>query len=508
MGDIYTERGITETPTVNIGEMSTASDVRRTGKIFDDIKEQAQEKAEKHQRLAKELYKNGSSLAIHNGLEELLRNPDLASNPEAYSREADKVASKVYGDIQDQEVKAEVILDYELRKGAFVNKTYSNYYKKQDDEKEYQTLVSIDNAMKNTGISLQNIMNGDFSVDDLRVLSEGRRNLDKYLEAKDAEGFNLFTPNQRIQMEKQYSNGVVERLKGGYLQLGVHQRQRIVDMLKNDEFGVTYADKDGLVHQGDIKNMLPTESYLDFKDYVLEAHKRASSTSGGDDEITPEAQALADLQLTNSIALKSDMKTIKDVRKEKPVEAVTRTLELMDNIQLMGDTGLSKSDKKTFVKESVESLLDMVKNDPLTGLSKQEDKFDDALWQESVMSVGLQAMKRDGKIKGDAWADPMSVVMIRDFYSMLKESGVDPRATDSVSREKAKELATKAISNTIEKAIGGYGKDFNSAFIYGNKVSKEPIKDEGSSSIYNNKDYIIQNGQKHYIETGINVPTA
>ena len=381
-------------------------------------------------------------------------------------------------------------------------------YRKQNEALEYQTLNSVQKNMDDVGISIENVMAGDFSVDDLRVLSEGRRNLDKYLEAKDAEGFNLFTPNQRIQMEKQYSNGVVERLKGGYLQLGVHQRQRIVDMLKNDEFGVTYADKDGLVHQGDIKNMLPTESYLDFKDYVLEAHKRASSTSGGDDEITPEAQALADLQLTNSIALKSDMKTIKDVRKEKPVEAVTRTLELMDNIQLMGDTGLSKSDKKTFVKESVESLLDMVKNDPLTGLSKQEDKFDDALWQESVMSVGLQAMKRDGKIKGDAWADPMSVVMIRDFYSMLKESGVDPRATDSVSREKAKELATKAISNTIEKAIGGYGKYFNSAFIYGNKVSKEPIKDEGSSSIYNNKDYIIQNGQKHYIETGINVPTA
>lgn len=508
MGDIYTERGITETPTVNIGGMSTASEAREASSIFDDIKEHAQQKAEKHQKLANDLYETGSNLAIQNELDTMARDPKYANNPQAFAQEADKVASKIYSDIQNPEVKARVITNYELKKSPYINRAFSNMYRKQNEALEYQTLSSVQKNMDDVGISIENVMAGDFGIDDLRVLSEGKVNLDRYLDYKDAEGFNLFTPSQRMQMERQYSKGIVERLKGGYLQLGVHQRQRIVDMLNNDEFGVAYTDKDGVIHRGDIKSMLPTESYLDFKDYVLEAHKRASNIAGGDDEITPEAQALADMQLTNSIAIKSDMKTIKDVRKEKPVEAVTRTLELMDNIQRMGDTGLSKSDKKTFVKDSVESLLDMVKNDPLASVSNQADKFDDALWQESVMSVGLQAMKNDGKLGGEAWADPMSVVMIRDFYSMLKEFGVDPRATDSASRERAKELATKAISNTVENAVGGYGQDFNSVFIYGNKVSKQPIKDEGRNSVYDNKDYIIQDGQKHYIETGINVPMA
>ena len=271
MGDIYTERGITETPTVNIGEMSTASDVRRTGKIFDDIKEQAQEKAEKHQRLAKELYKNGSSLAIHNGLEELLRNPDLASNPEAYSREADKVASKVYGDIQDQEVKAEVILDYELRKGAFVNKTYSNYYKKQDDEKEYQTLVSIDNAMKNTGISLQNIMNGDFSVDDAMNIKASRENIEKHINEKDSLGFDLFTPQQKMQIRQKYDENILSFFKEAYDKMKIPQRERIAKMVSDGSDVKVVTDKSGQQHSLGMFDSLPENLSKDMKKYVKDS---------------------------------------------------------------------------------------------------------------------------------------------------------------------------------------------------------------------------------------------
>ena len=505
MGDIYTEQGITQTHTAHIGEMTTGPDVRRAGKIFDAIADNAEEKAQKHQKLANYLYEGGSNLAIHNGLEQMSNDPAFASNPEAFAKEADKMASKVYGDIQNPEIKANVILNYELKKSSYVNRAYANMYKQQNEELEYQTLSGIQESMDSVGTSLENIMTGTMGADDLMTVANSNDVLEKYLSAKDVNGFNIFTPNQKMQIKNRFNQNVLERLKGGYLQLPVHKRHQIVDTLKQDEFGVSFEDGTGLSTSKDIKDMLPTESYLDFKDYVLQLHKRASDLAGGDDEITPELQELADTQLTNSRVINSELKTINSVKKEKPVEGVIRNLELQDNIQGMGELGLSKSDRKKYIKESVDDLLEMVKNDPLKDLSKQEDIFDDAVFQESVMSVGLQAMKHDGKLGGAAWPDAMSVVMIRDFYAMLKEADIDPRATDSGSRARAKDLAAKAISNTIERVAGGYGKEFNSMFMYGRKVSKQPIKKEEKAGGIVNTDYIINNGKKRYNDTGIEV---
>ena len=92
MANIYSEQGITETPVAKIGEMSTGSEARQAAKIFDSIEDNLQKKAEEHQKLATELYENGSNIAIHNGLNEIMRNPKFATNPEAFAQEADKMA--------------------------------------------------------------------------------------------------------------------------------------------------------------------------------------------------------------------------------------------------------------------------------------------------------------------------------------------------------------------------------------------------------------------------------
>lgn len=496
MGDIYTERGLTETPTVNIGEMSTGSDVRQSAKVFDAIEDYAQQKAEKYQKLANELYVNGSNLAINDELQRLSNDPAFASNPQAFAKEADKVASKIYGDIQNPDVKADVIMHYELSKSPYINRAYSNMYRKQNEELEYQTLSDIQKNMDRTGISIENIMNGDFGVDDLRTLSEAKGNLDKYLASKDVRGFNLFTPGQRVQMERHFNNGIVERLKGGYLQLDVHERQKIIDMLKNDEFGVSYTDEDGFISNGDLKSMLPTDSYLDFKDFVLKSHARALKKAGSSDEITPEMQALADRQMMNSIVIESEMKTIQDLKKEKPSERILHNLELMDNIDGIDEDGLTKSDRKKYKKETIGDLIESLKN--------PADTFDE--WgRDSAFSTALQALKNDGKMVGELWADEMSVVTIRDYYTMAKEQGLDLRAYDSSSRNISKDLMAKAIKNTQERYAGGYGKEYNSVFINGRKVSRQPIQRDASAKVNTDYFYTINNGKKTYNETKIEV---
>lgn len=204
---------------------------------------------------------------------------------------------------------------------------------------------------------------------------------------------------------------------------------------------------------------------------------------------------LANTQTSNAVMVESEFSNIEDLKKTAPVEYVLHNLELQDNIQRMGFEGLSETDYKKYRKLASIDLINAIKN--------EADTFDDAWIQESVMSTGLQAMKNDGKISGKAWSDDMSVVMIRDFYGMAKEKGLDLRATDSDSRDRAKKLAAKAISNTIERVSGGYGKEYNSIFLNGQKVSKAPIKPETAN--YENPDYIIENGKKIYNETGIEV---
>ena len=387
-------------------------------------------------------------------------------------------------------------MNYELKKNPYLNRVYDNLYKQQNEQLEYQTLTGIQDGMDSLGVSIENVMSGTMGVDDLMVLGDSKKQFDKYINRKDARGFDLFTPMQKMELERQYNRNVVDRLKGGYLQLGVKDRQKIADTLRDDSFGVRFTDAEGFSSDKDIKNMLPTDSYLDFKDFVLKLNARALKMAGSKENVTPEMQELADKQMMNAILIESQMKDIKEIKAEKPVERVLRNLELQDNIQSMGEEGLSKSDRKKYKEETISDLVESLKND--------EDKFDDAWIQESAMSVGLQALKHDGKIAGEAWGDAMSVVMIRDFYSMAKESGLDLRADDSASRDLSKSLAAKAIENTIERAVGGYGKDFNSVFINGRKVSKQPIKREEKTG-YVNMDYILNNGVKKYNETGIEV---
>ena len=496
MADIYSKQGITQTPTATIGDMSTASEVKQSAKIFDAIQDNFEKKAKEHQALAEKLYENGSNIAITQGLNELSRNPKYATNPQAFAAEADKMAEKIYSQINDPTMKTEVAMNYELKKNPYINRAYAHMYKMQNDQLEYQALSGIQDNMDSIGISIENVMAGVMGADDLMVLSESKKKLDGYLNTKDTNGYNVFTPLQKMQLERQYNNSILTRLKGGYLQLPVQERQKIADTLKEDAFGVNMTDEYGATISNDIKDMLPTKTYLDFKDFVLKTSARAEKIAGSKGNVSKEIQELADTQTMNSLLIESEMKNIKEIKKDKPVERVLRNLELQDNILGMGEDGLSDSDRKKYKKETISDLLESLKN--------EEDVFDDAWIQESSMSVALQALKHDGKIAGGAWGDDMSVVMIRDFYSMAKETGLDLRATDSASRESAKKLASKAISNTIERVAGGYGKDYNSIFINGRKVSKQPIKQEERTG-YVNTDYILNGNKKTYNETGIEV---
>jgi hypothetical protein len=296
-------------------------------------------------------------------------------------------------------------------------------------------------------------------------------------------------------------------LESTFDDLEAYKKNEYVKRLEEDNVlipvGIDSGSEENPMSQvvySNLKDIVSWETYKNFKDHVQKTLKNKSTiTKNGlvlDDD---EAWALAEAQTTNSIIIENNRKNVKELLNPKNkdasklVEGIVQNLELQDNVYSLGVNGLSETDLKKYRKELVLDLIDALKQD--------EDSYDDAVWNESVMSTGLQVMKNDGNMSGDAWADEMSVVMIRDFYQMAKENGIDLRATDSGSREAAKKLATKAIENTMQRTVGGYNKEYNSIFLNGRRVSKSALPNEQ----YTGSPYTEENGKKIYNETGIEV---
>lgn len=274
MANIYNEQGITQTPVAKIGGMSTASEVKQSAKYFEAIQDNFERKAKEHQALAEKLYENGSNIAITQGLNELSRNPKYASNPEAFALEADKMAEKIYAQIDDPNMKTEVAMNYELKKNPYINRAYDNMYKIQNEQYEAQIVAGIQENMDAMGMSLNNIMSGTMGVDDLRTLSESKKQFDNYLNAKNSQGFSVFSPKERMALEKQYNKNVLEGLKNGFDNLTPEVREQIAKGVDDDITTLRKVKYDDQEYSFGARNVLPDNMVSDIKKYIKDGvHK-------------------------------------------------------------------------------------------------------------------------------------------------------------------------------------------------------------------------------------------
>lgn len=274
MANIYNEQGITQTPVAKIGEMSTASEVKQSAKYFEAIQDNFERKAKEHQALAEKIYENGSNIAITQGLNELSRNPKYANNPEAFALEADKMAEKIYAQIDDPNMKTEVAMNYELKKNPYINRAYDNMYKLQNEQYEAQVVAGIQENMDAMGMSLNNIMSGTMGVDDLRTLSESKKRFDNYLNAKNAQGFSVFTPKERMALEKQYNKNVLDGLKNGFDNLTPEVREQIANGVDDDITTLRKVKYNDQEFSFGARNVLPDNMVSDIKKYIKDGvHK-------------------------------------------------------------------------------------------------------------------------------------------------------------------------------------------------------------------------------------------
>ena len=268
MANIYNEQGITQTPVAKIGGMSTASEVKQSAKYFEAIQDNFERKAKEHQALAEKLYENGSNIAITQGLNELSRNPKYATNPQAFAAEADKMAEKIYAQIDDPNMKLEVATNYELKKNPYINRAYDNMYRMQDQQKENQAVINLQGNMDAMNLSLRNIMSGTMGKDDLRVLSESKKEFDSILEEKNSQGFDMFTAKEKLALKKQYEKNLLDGIKEGFDNLPTDIREQIAKGVDDDITTLRKVKYNGQEYSLGARAVLPESMIDDIKKYI------------------------------------------------------------------------------------------------------------------------------------------------------------------------------------------------------------------------------------------------
>jgi hypothetical protein len=461
--------------------------------------------AAEYEHRAKRTYSTALGIEADNTMNTLYA--QYSDNPVELDKAFKKAYDKVIGEIPDKDVKIGFMADVSLKRQMYLTKAAEN--KRRNDYRIAKSLT-YDGIGKNTetiGTAFSALLGDDFNPDVVAVYGKTMYDTDQMIHLLNDDGTYMFSDEQRKQKQNDIDKAHLIALKGNFNGLQPYQKKQYLDLLAEDGVYIPVSvDENNEVVMKNLQDVVSQESYEKFKDYATRvAKKKNAIMKDGRIIDEDEAWALGEEQDKNSILVENAIKNLNDngkkgIKKEEPTEYVLRSLEILDSIQNMGEgEGLSKTDYKKYRDQTIDWLMQELKSNS----KKDADTYDDALFRESVMSTGLQVLKQDGKIGGGAWSDDMSIVMIRDFYEMAKESGLDLRATDSGSRESAKKLATKAISNTIEKATGGNWAEFNSVFLNGRKVSKASIPTQGVE--YKNPTYIIKDGKKVYTETGIEV---
>lgn len=491
MAKIYSERETSELYH-STGEPGVGVEARRVAGYGKQLEAQS----EQYERRAKETYSTALKIEATDTMTSLYR--QYSDDPVALQNAFKKAYDKSIGSIADEDVKVDFMANVSLQSQSYITKAIENKKRKDYRIAKSTAFDGIDRNTEALGLAFSTLLGTDFNPDNVVVYNNAMASNERMINLLNDDGTFMFTDEQRKEKRKAMDKAHLLALKGNFYDLAPYQKENYLKLLSEDRIEIPVGvDKDKNIIKKNLQEIISPESYEKFKEYAEMVAKKKKTISSKDTLLSEEeAWQLADTQMANSILVESEMNNIKDIKKDEPVERVLRNLELQDNIQQLGYVGLSESGYNKYRKETVKDLVESLKN--------EENVFDDALFQESAMSIGLQALKKDGKIGGNSWGDSMSVVMIRDFYNMAKESNLDLRATDSGSREAAKKLAQSAITNTIERVEGGYGKEYNSIFINGSKISKQPIK-RGNSVGYADTDYTITNGKKRYNETGIEV---
>lgn len=461
-------------PVVSAYKGNIGQQMVRVGERLDNISEEYKQKQEKELAEAKKMYAQGLNINLYQSINELRNNPELSSNPQGLSAEMDKVLEKTLSDVDDDDVKMAVMVDYQLKKGTYINHAQTEFNRIQREKARSYAFDTVYANIDSMGESLANVINGTYTDDDIVNFQHSAAGIEANINAKDIDGTYIFTDSQRRQMLKDAKKQQVTAFKEVFDNLSQDDKDTIRESINKDTHVLLRTDKGDI----NIKDVIGGENYAEIKKFVndeeykrvsLEAKKmRIQETQQKIDQFNTESalsEELDNMNISDALRLLDEKQGIisdkyykakqKALLSAKGISAETRAETATD--LYMQAYAINTEDVKEFFKQS---------SDVLAKIEEEYANGNLSLTDKRALEKNLKT--RQGKAipdyidKTDSWffydAEDAMIEFKNNFLNIADANNamleyIRISGTEDLSSSKKKALVKSIIDSTKKKMI-------------------------------------------------------
>lgn len=253
----------------NIGQQMMGISERLEGISEDYERKQQQELAE-----AKKLYTQGLNYNLYEGINELRNDPNYSANPKGLSDAMDKVLEKTLSDVNDDEVKSAVMVDYQLKKGTYINHAQTEFNRIQREKARSSAFDTVYANIDSMGLSFANALSGNYTDDDIVNFQHSQAAIMENINAKNPDGTYVFTDKQRRKMQIDAKASYLKGFEAIYGQLDEQQQEDIARAINEDKMDLVEISNGEQKGSIKLKDVVGEASYNDMKDYLRKYQKK------------------------------------------------------------------------------------------------------------------------------------------------------------------------------------------------------------------------------------------
>ena len=231
------------------------------GKVLMNQGKELKSEAERELKQAEQIEEKAHKLNLSQGMNELANNDQLMNNPQALGTELDKLAKGIAANIKNEEMRVNILTDYELAKGSYLNKATANMKRIQNENARAATYDSVYNNIESLGTAFSNGISGIYDDNDIVNYQYSLASLRDNINARNLDGTFMFTDAQRRAMAKDADTALIGGFVESYSKMEPKQRSEVADAIKNGSY-VIRTSKGGSVGLEDI---VGEKAYTDIK---------------------------------------------------------------------------------------------------------------------------------------------------------------------------------------------------------------------------------------------------
>lgn len=265
-------------PTVSAYRGNFGQQLMKVGDTLEGVSKEYAQKEKAELAEAKKIYTQGLNINLYNSINELRNDPKLSANPKGLGDAMDKVLEKTLADVDDEDVKIDVMVDYQLKRGTYVNQAQNEFNRIQRAKAKSYAYDSVYANIDSMGMSFANALTGNYTKDDIANYQHSLDRINANINAKNPDGTYVFTDRQRRAMMKDAQSSYLNGFKAVFEQLDEKQQRDVEDAINNNTYVVAQIDNkenpEEKINVG-LRDVVGDSSYKDIQNYVKKYNRAA-----------------------------------------------------------------------------------------------------------------------------------------------------------------------------------------------------------------------------------------